>query len=129
MDGKRARSLMRGVAALALAMSLGARWIYILILQLSIHPPSFGSLFLPAPGACTSLSIIGAESIHILAVLAPSWVRAGWRSDDRCDHPPNRRAERAFALAASSSRSLGGAAVSSEASKRSEIFAMSSTAE
>ena len=81
MDGKRARSLMRGVAALALAMSLGTRWVYILIVQLSIHPPSFGSLFLPAPSACTSLSIIGAESIHILAVLAHSWVGAGHRSD------------------------------------------------
>ena len=44
MDGKRARSLMRGVAALALAMSLGTRWVYILILRLSIHPPSFASL-------------------------------------------------------------------------------------
>ena len=99
------------------------------ILQLSIRPPSFGSLFLPALGACTSLLIIGAESIHILAALAPSWVRVGWRSDHRCYYPPNRRAERAFALAATSSRSLGGAVVSSEASKRSEIFAMSSTAE
>jgi hypothetical protein len=120
---------MRGVAALALAMSLGTRWVYILILRLSIHPPSFASLTLPAPGACTSLSIIGAESIHILAVLAPSWIRDGHRSDARCDHPPNRSAERAFALAASSSRSLGGAAVSSEASKRPVIFAMSSIAE
>ena len=129
MDGKRERSLMRGGAALALAMSLGTRWVYILILQLSIHPPSFGSLFLPTPGACTSLSIIGAESIHILAVLAHSRACAGRRSDDRCDHPPNRSAERAFALAASSSRSLGKAAVSSEASKRSVIFAMSSIAE
>ena len=53
----------------------------------------------------------------------------GCCSDDRCDHPPNRRAERAFALAASSSRSFGGAAVSSEASNRSEILAISSTAE
>ena len=49
--------------------------------------------------------------------------------DDRCYHPPNRSAERAFALAASSSRSLGRAAVSSEASSRSVILAMSSTAE
>jgi hypothetical protein len=49
--------------------------------------------------------------------------------DDRCYHPPNRSAERAFALAASSSLSLGGAAVSSEASSRSVILAMSSTAE
>ena len=73
--------------------------------------------------------VIGAQSIYVLAALAPSWVRAGWRSDDRCDHPPNRRAERAFALAATSSRSLGGAVVSSEASKCSEILAMSSTAE
>jgi hypothetical protein len=79
-------------------------------------------------GASTRFLDIGTASIHILA-LAPSWVRAGWGRDDRCDHPPNRRAERAFALAASSSRSLGGAVVSSEASKRSEILAMSSTAE
>ena len=50
-------------------------------------------------------------------------------SDNWWDHPPNRRAERAFALAATSSRSLGGAVVSSEASKCSEILAMSSTAE
>src|SRR5919112_709913 len=49
--------------------------------------------------------------------------------DDRRYFPPNRRAERALALAASSSRSFGGAAVSSEASNRSEILAMSSTAE
>ena len=63
MDGKRARSLMRGVAALALAMSLGTRWVYILILRLSIHPPSFRSRFLPAPGACTSLSIICAGTL------------------------------------------------------------------
>ena len=47
----------------------------------------------------------------------------------RYDHPPNRTAERALALAASSSRSFGAAVVSSEASKRSEILAMSSTAE
>ena len=99
------------------------------ILQLSIRPPSFGNLILPATGACTSLLISGAETHHILAALAHSWVRVGWRSDHRCDHPPNRRAERAFALAASSSQSLGGAVVSSEASKRSEIFAMSSTAQ
>src|SRR5215212_1219438 len=45
------------------------------------------------------------------------------------DHPPNRRAERALALAASFSRSLGGALVSSEVSNRSEIIAMSSIAE
>lgn len=52
------------------------------------------------------------------------------RGVDPCvDHAPNRRADRAFALAASSSRSFGGAAVSSEASNRSEILAMSSTAE
>ena len=47
----------------------------------------------------------------------------------RRDHPPNLRAERALALAASSSLSLGAAVVSSEASNRSEILAMSSTAE
>jgi hypothetical protein len=47
----------------------------------------------------------------------------------RSNHPPNLRADRAFALAASSSLSLGAAAVSSEASNRSEILAMSSTAE
>jgi hypothetical protein len=64
-----------------------------------------------------------------IEALAPSWQLAGWWDADRCDHPPNRRAERAFALAASSSRSLGGAVVSREASKRSEILAMSSTAE
>ena len=58
-------------------------------------------------------------------------LRARWLVNDvrRCDHPPNRRAARALALAASSSRSFGGAAVSSEASNRSEILAMSSTAE
>jgi hypothetical protein len=50
-------------------------------------------------------------------------------SDNWCDHPPNRRAKRAFALAASFSLSFGGAVVSSEASNRSEILAMSSTAE
>jgi len=47
----------------------------------------------------------------------------------RRDHRPNLRDERAFALAASFSLSLGAAVVSSEASNRSEIFAMSSTAE
>src|SRR5215831_17663728 len=41
---------------------------------------------------------------------------------------PNRSAARAFALAASSSRFLGGAVVSSEASSRAEIWATSSTA-
>src|SRR5215208_6971184 len=66
---------------------------------------------------------------YFLATLAHSWACAGWRSDDQCDHPPNRRAARALALAASCSRSFGGAAVSSEASNRSEILAMSSTAE
>ena len=75
------------------------------------------------------LLVIVAESICILAGLAPSWEPAGWWGADRCDHPPNRRAERAFALTASSSLSLAGAVVSSEASKRPEILAMSSTAE
>jgi hypothetical protein len=41
---------------------------------------------------------------------------------------PNRSATRAFALAASTSRSLGGALVSSECSRRVETAAISSTA-
>src|ERR1700677_3616869 len=41
---------------------------------------------------------------------------------------PNRSAARAFALAASSSRFLGGAVVSSECSSRAEISAISSIA-
>ena len=56
-------------------------------------------------------------------------MRTATESSLRRDHRPNLRAERAFALAASFSLSLGAAVVSSEASNRSEIFAMSSTAE
>src|SRR5215218_9905854 len=56
----------------------------------------------------------------------PSQVRG---VDSSVDQPPNRRAERAFALAASSFRSFGLAVVSSEASNRSEILPISSTAE
>jgi hypothetical protein len=146
MDGQRARPLMRGVAALALTMSLavagacGASTTEEKASAAKDHSPGR-----PARAASSTAAGSGSRGGMPQGIRHDTtWGgRGGNRGRNRltpyaalvpagyhvAHHPPNRSAERAFALAASSSLSLGGAVVSSEASKRSEILAMSSTAE